>query len=215
MSAEQAVILALLIAAFAAGWFAGGGRGKELPQGEDDDDVAPVESPALEGPPVDEPHVGPAEPPLPEERIVHPREPGEPVLPPGWPGAERDDDAPAAPLPAVVRALDRAAGTLEAAVDRWLDEGTQISPAGRAALGELDRALARLDAAIARLAETEPDSAAPRIAGGALDALREAAELLARFREGHLLDADTSRELSGLEDEVAEARERLRATAAG
>jgi hypothetical protein len=217
VSAEQAVILALLIAAFAAGWFAGGGRGRgALAPGENEEDVAPVESPALEGPPVDEPHVGPAEPPLPEERITpaHDRD-GEPLLPPGWPGADRDDAAPAAPLPATGRALDRAVAAFETALDRWVDDGEEISPAGRAALGEFERALARLDTAVARLAEAEPASRAPRIAGGALDALREAAELLARYRAGHRLDADTSRELSALEGEVEDARAQLRGAAPG
>jgi hypothetical protein len=56
------------------------------------------------------------------------------------------------------------------------------------------------------------DAATARIAGGALDALREARELLDGFRDGRTIDAGISRELDGLEDDVEAARERLRAT---
>jgi hypothetical protein len=186
VSAEQIIVLVLLVAAFAAGWVANGQRGQadldgpDGVPGTDDDLVAPVEAPVLEGPLEDEPPTGPAEPPYPEER-----------------DAER-------PLPGVaaLRALDRALQAYEHVVDRWIEERDAITPAGRATLGELDRAIARLDAAVTRLEDPRQE----RFAGSALDALRDAAEALDGFRAGGTLDAATSKRLHELEDEIEEAR---------
>lgn len=201
MSAEQIVVLVLLVAAFAAGWIANGTRreqtldGPDGVPGTDDDPVSPVDAPALEGPILDEPPVGPSEPPFAEERDVagsaEPSQPGEH----GYNGVS------------ALRALDRAVQAFEHAVDHWLEDRDGITPAGRASLGELDRAIGRLDAAVDRCNGDDPRAA--RLAGGALDALREMAELLGGYRDGRSLDPETSRELDALEDEVAEARDTL------
>ncbi|CAA9502686.1 MAG: hypothetical protein AVDCRST_MAG85-1861 [uncultured Solirubrobacteraceae bacterium] len=107
---------------------------------------------------------------------------------------------------ATLRLLDRAVVAYEAAVERWLDEGADVTPAGKAALGELDRAIKRVDVAAARLEE----GSEPRFSAlDALDALREAARLLQPYREGRAIDAATSRELDRLEDEVRRARSGL------
>ena len=126
----------------------------------------------------------------------------------------RDDDAgpvgerPAAPDPAAaaLRLLDQAASAFEAAVDRWLDEGDAITPAGRAALGELDRAIQRVDVAASRI----PDGTEARFSAlDALDALRQGATLLQPYREGRSLDAATSRSLDAVETELQSARDGL------
>ena len=113
--------------------------------------------------------------------------------------------APSAPDPvaATARLLDRAIAAFETAVERWLDEGDAITPAGKAALGELDRAIQRTDVAAVRIAEgTEPRFSAL----DALEALRQASQLLQAYREGRAIDAGTSRELDRLEDEIGRAR---------
>ena len=172
MSAEQLVVLALLVAAFAAGWFA---RGSDAAQAQDD-------PPTAEVPPPTEP--------LPATPLPAPR----PALP---------TDRVPRPLDVALRALDLANAAYETAVDRWLDEGAEITPAGRAARGELDRAIQRADVAAVRIEEgTEPRFSAL----DALEALREASRLLQAYREGRAIDAGTSRELDRLEDEIGRAR---------
>jgi hypothetical protein len=112
---------------------------------------------------------------------------------------------PSAPDPAAAtaRLLDRAVTAFEAAVERWLDEGDAITPAGKAALGELDRAIQRADVAAVRIEEgTEPRFSAL----DALDALRQASQILQAYREGRAIDAGSSRELDRLEDEIRRAR---------
>lgn len=101
------------------------------------------------------------------------------------------------------RLLDRAIQAMENAVDRWLDEGDAITPAGKAAVGELDRAIQRADVAAARI---EENSEARFAALDALDGLREVAQLLQAYREGRAIDAQASRELDRLEDEIGRAR---------
>ena len=103
------------------------------------------------------------------------------------------------------RALAFASAAYEKAVDRWLDERDEITPAGRAALGELERAVQRLDHAAARVDEV--DEALGDAAFDAVEALRKGAAHLEAFREGRSLDAATSRELDRIEDEVARASE--------
>jgi hypothetical protein len=121
-------------------------------------------------------------------------------------------DPPPDPAAATLRLLDRALAAYEAAVDRWLDEGDAITPAGRAALGELDRAVQRVDVAAARIA----DDGEPRFAAlDALDALREASQLLQPYRDGAPLDAARSRELDKIESEAQSARDALSAAIAG
>lgn len=120
------------------------------------------------------------------------------------------DEAPAVQAPdpakATLRLLDRAVVAYEAAVERWVDEGADLTPAGKAALGELDRAIKRVDVAAARLEEgTEQRFSAL----DALDALREAARRLQPYREGRAIDAATSRELDRLEEEIGRARSGL------
>ena len=181
MSAEQLVVLALLVAAFAAGWFARGGRAG----GQADE----VEGGGF----------APLSPPVPS------------VPPPGAVGLPAGDARPRAlaasasePARDADRALALAAGAYETAVDRWLDERDAISPAGRAAVAELERAVQRLDHAAARLDEV--DETLGDAAYDAVDALRDAVKHLAAFRDGRAIDADTSRELDRIEDEVERAR---------
>lgn len=156
MTGQQIVFLALIVAAFAAGWIARGER-------KEDDGAGGEEEGA------------------------------------------RDASA-SGPDPArdAGRALALAAAAYENAVDRWLDERDAITPAGRAAVGELERAVQRLDHAAARVDEV--DDVLGDAAYDALEALRKAVRHLGAFREGRAIDAPTSRELDRLEDEVARAR---------
>ena len=164
MTAEQLVVLALIVAAFVAGWVARGSGGS----GE-----------AAEAPEAGEPTPGPS------PRTVT-----------AAPGAD--------PVAAAARALALAASAYETAVDRWLDERDQITPAGRAAVGELERAVQRLDAQAARLDELDHPLADAAL--DALDALREGTRELDAFRDGAALDAATSRTLDRVDDELDRAR---------
>ena len=126
------------------------------------------------------------------------------------PAPARSGAAPATgprpdPVADAARALALASGAYETAVDRWLDEADAITPAGRAAVGELERAVQRLDVAFARVDELDDPHADPLL--DALEALQEAARLLDAFRQGRALDGATSRVLDRVEDTVAEARE--------
>ena len=157
MTAEQIVVLALLVAAFVAGWLARGGRSEDGAAAADPGPVPPS-SPA------------------------------------GRPDPVRD----------AARALAFATAAYESAVERWLDERDAITPAGRAAVGELERAVQRLDVAATRLDDADDPRADDAL--DALDALREAAQRLDAFRQGRPLDAATSRALDAVEDDVARAR---------
>jgi hypothetical protein len=179
VTGEQVIVLALLVAAFVAGWVA---RGSDAPRrarggaGDEDDEGAPTApEPAAKG------------------------------------GAPRGPVRPPAPLDVARRALERAIAAYESAVDRWLDERDQITPAGRAALGELDRGIRRLELAASRLPD---DAATARAAALGLDALRDAAGLLEAYRQGRAIDAPTSTSLAEIEDDLAEARDELGAPAA-
>jgi hypothetical protein len=201
MAAVDLVVIALVaVLAFVAGWIlrgrsARGGRGADATETAD--------------------RVGPPTDPLPEAEAPARRREVEPLFttPPPRRGAvsaaEPAGRAPASrpdPAAATLRLLDRAVTAYETAVDRWLDEGAQVSPAGRAAVGELDRAIQRVDVAASRIDErTEARFAAL----DALDGLRSAAKLLDGYRHGRTLDAATSRDLDALEAEVGRAREEL------
>ena len=170
MSAEQVVVLALLVAAFAAGWIArGGGRAEE--------DEASGDAAA-------------------EPAGAAPATARAPLL--------RRTSAPPDVASDAARAVALASAAYETAVDRWLDERDAITPAGRAAVGELERAVQRLDTAAARL--DEADETLGDAAYDALDALRRAVRHLEAFRDGRPLDAATSRALDGIEDELGRAR---------
>ncbi len=186
MTAEQLVVLALLVAAFAAGWIARGGRDEEL--ADEDEGAQTAEVPAA---PPDAARAAP----LPEEGAAAP------PPPPRAPSARPDRVADA------VKALSLAASAYETAVDRWLDERDAITPAGRAAVGELERAVQRLDGATARLDEV--DETLGDAAFDALEALRDAVGHLRAFRDGRALDAATSRDLDRIEEQVAQARAAL------
>ena len=125
------------------------------------------------------------------------------------PAVEEPAPSPSRPDPAsdAARALSLAAGAYETAVDRWLDERDAITPAGRAAVGELERAVQRLDGAAVRL--DEADETLGDAAFDALEALRDAVRQLQAFREGRPLDSETSRELDRIEGELARARAAL------
>ena len=185
MEPETLVALAVVgVAAFIAGWLA---RGRA-----ERDGTAPGATP----PAADAAAAPPARP-----RRVEAR-------PRSADDAQPTEERPSAPDPAAatLRLLDRAASAYEAAVDRWLDEGEAISPAGRAALGELDRAIQRVDVAAARIAE---GTEARFSALDALDALRQGATLLQPYRDGRSLDAATSRSLDAAEAELQRSREGL------
>lgn len=152
------MILLLLVAAFAAGWFARGSGGDATAE-----DAPEPDAPSRSAPP------------------------------------PRPD-----PVADAGRALALASGAYETAVDRWLDEGAAITPAGRAAVGELERAVQRLDVAFTRLDELDDPRADDAL--DALDALREAAGLLDAFRQGSPLDGATSRALDRVDADVARAR---------
>jgi hypothetical protein len=165
VTAEQIVVLVLIVAAFAAGWVARG-------TSEDEE-----EAPAAGG------DAQPA---------------------PARPGPD--------PLGDAARALAIAVAAYETAVDRWLDERDAITPAGRAAVGAVEKAVQRLDVATARLDETDHPLA--DAAWDALDALRDAAKRLEAFRGGAAMDAETSRALDRVDDELARSRAALREAAA-
>ncbi|HEX2085225.1 MAG TPA: hypothetical protein VHF89_06045 [Solirubrobacteraceae bacterium] len=191
MSAEQLVVLALLVAAFVAGWVARGTREEE--EGTDEDEAAAARSGAA----------------------AAAATAAAPAVRSGAAPAVRSGAAAAAAAPRpdpaadAARAVGLASSAYEAAVERWLDERDEITPAGRAAVGELERALQRLDVAAARLDEV--DETLGDAAYDALEALRAAARHLEAFRAGRPLDAATSRELERLEDAVAHARAALEA----
>lgn len=117
MSVDPLIALALLLGAFAAGWFA---RGAGLARAAAD---APVDAPGEEPDAVPDAHVALREEPEPQPE---PR------------------PAPA-PDPAELRAaVDAGARHLAAAVDAWLDDRGGPSADGRRALEGLDRSLEAL-----------------------------------------------------------------------
>ena len=179
MAAETLVALAVVaVVAFVAGWIA---RGRA--------DRAEAAGPETE---------------VHAEPIVVPPRKERGQSPSVSPRNERGQ-SPTAPDPAAAtgRLLDRAITAFESAVDRWLDEGDAITPAGKAALGELDRAIQRADVAAVRIEEgTEPRFSAL----DALEALRQASQILQAYREGRAIDAASSRELDRLEGEIGRAR---------
>ncbi|MDQ3740485.1 MAG: hypothetical protein M3389_06020 [Actinomycetota bacterium] len=181
MTAEQLVVLALLVAAFVAGWVARGGR---------DDEPEEAGSAGSKGSASGGPTAAVSDGP---KGVASGASKG------AAPGGGRPDPAGDAE-----RAISLASAALDTAVDRWLDERDEITPAGRAAVGEVERAVQRLDVAAARLDEV--DETLGDAAYDALDALRTGARLLASFRDGHALDVAASRELERVEDEVARAR---------
>jgi hypothetical protein len=191
VTAEQAVVLALLVLAFAAGWIARG----------------PVERRRAGGGAPDGPGESPVAVPA---TTTEPAMPAAPAAPAAVPVPVARSASPAGrpdPGASTLRALDQATSALETAIDRWLDEGPAITPAGRAAVGEVDRAVGRLDTAVARLRDADPDGAERVLdAEDALDAVREAAGLLDAFRSGAALDGATSRRLDRLQDEAERAR---------
>jgi hypothetical protein len=188
--AEQLVVLALIVAAFAAGWIARGGGG-------DDERAEHAEAP-------------PAGAATPARRLARRAAPG---AEPAAASARRRPSAPRAdPVADAARALALASTAYETAVDRWLDERDAITPAGRAAVGEVERAVQRLDAACARLDELDDPLA--DAAWDALDALRDAVGHLDAFRAGRTLDAATSRTLDGVDRELAHARAAFEASPA-
>jgi hypothetical protein len=193
VTAEQLVVLALIVAAFAAGWLArgAGGSGEASAAPADDDPATPPAPPTP----------APAAPTTPARAAPRARRR---LRPAATPAADPAADA--------ARALALAASAYEQAVDRWLDERDSITPAGRAALGELERAVQRLDTACARLDEVDDPLA--DAAWDALDALREATRHLDAFRNGVALDAATSRALDGIERELAHARAAFEGTRA-
>jgi hypothetical protein len=178
VTAEQIVVLVLIVAAFAAGWVARGGPGEAA---REDDADTPKRRRRRRRPPPDD---------------TVPAAPGRRTRAAPTPRAD--------PVADTARALALAAAAYETAVDRWLDERDAITPAGRAAVGEVERAAQRLDAATARLDELDHPLA--DAAWDALDALRDAARHLDAFRNGAALDAATSRALDRIEDDLADAR---------
>ena len=128
MSAEQLIVLALLIAAFAAGWVArGAGARRTEPEG-----LGPAwDAPVLLGEPETEPQPEPETEPQPE-----PEPEPEPAPEPEPPDPAR-----------LAAAIDSGAHHFEAAVEAWLDDHGEMSPEGDRAIRGLDRALAVLDAA--------------------------------------------------------------------
>ena len=189
MTGTQVIVLLLLVAAFAAGWFA---RGSDAADAQEDPPAAPEDAP----PPTQ---------PLPATPLLQTPAPVQASLP---------TDRVPHPLDVALRAFDLADAAYETAVDRWLDEGAQITPAGRAAVGELERAVRRLDLAAGRLEAAQEDHARElgevRIA---IAALTDATELLGAYRDGRAIDAATDRRLRELEDEVAQSRAALDAGA--
>ena len=182
------VVLVLLVAAFAAGWIA---RGSDAAEAE-----AVADEPAA-------PSAGPRRRFGRRARAGAEPTPASPAAPRA--AASRPSAAPRAdPVADAARALSLASAAYETAVDRWLDERDAVTPAGRAAVGEVERAAQRLDAASARL--DEMDHPLADAAWDALDALREAARLLDAFRRGTALDAESSRALDHIDDELAQAR---------
>jgi hypothetical protein len=214
VTAEQVVVLVLLVAAFAAGWIARGDGGKEAAAEEDAPAPRPgagaatpaTSAPATSAPTAATPATSAPATSAPTAAAARTAAPAGETDPPRRRLRRAARPAPSRPDPATdaARALSLASAAYETAVDRWLDEREEISPAGRAAVGELERAVQRLDHAAARLDEV--DETLGDAAYDALDALRKAARHLAAFREGRALDAPTSRELERLEDEVARAR---------
>lgn len=212
MSGEQLVVLALLVAAFASGWVARGDgplirRRRDRPPADPHPDDPRTSDGGADHP--DSGTFGPpaavaAPAPAPTDPITAPM----PVAAP-LPAAGRPVDRPD-PVGTALKALDRAAAALEQAVDRWVDERDAISPAGKAAVGEVDRAIKRLDLAASHVASTHGDRSEPYFAAlDALDALRAAAGVLGGYREGRPLDASASRELDRVERELADARDAL------
>lgn len=208
MSADQAVVIALLVAAFAAGWFARGGR--------EDDGEEEVEAPPAAAPP---PPARPAPPTRAESAGGGARngpaggaartEPaGGAALTGPSGGAARTEPSGGAgrpdPTADAARWISLASTAFATAVDRWLDERDAITPAGRASVGAVERAVQRLDAAAARLDEV--DEVLGDAAYDALEALRDGAKLLDGFRRGAPLDAAANREIDRIEEEVARAR---------
>ncbi|HEX8205874.1 MAG TPA: hypothetical protein VF587_07440 [Solirubrobacteraceae bacterium] len=187
MSAEQIVVLILIVAAFVAGWVARGGGDGEEEAAEEAGAAPPLASAAI----------SPAAPALAPTTVA-------PASGDARKG-RRGRAAPRAdPVADAARALTLAAAAYEKAVDRWLDERDEITPAGRAAVGEVERAAQRLDTATARLDETDHPLA--DAAWDALDALRDAVRHLDAFRAGHALDGTTSTALDRIEDELERAR---------
>ena len=192
VTGTQLLVLGLLVVAFAAGWFArGGGEAEEeATPAEEQEAVTASAAPATGT-------IAAAGGPIAPTQAVQTTPAPAPATPPQ-------------PRDVALRALDLATSAYDAALDRWLDEGAEITPAGRATLGELDRAIRRVDLAIGRLqaaaGDHEREASEARIA---LSALREAATLLGRFRDGHAIDAAADRQLRELEDDVAQARDAL------
>ena len=125
---ELLIVLALLIAAFAAGWAArGAGARRKEPKG-----LGPSwDEPVLLGDPDPEP-----------EAEAEPQ-------PEADPGPEPEPEPqPEPPDPArVAAAIDAGAHHFETAVDAWLDDHGEVSAEGDRADRGLDRALAVLEAA--------------------------------------------------------------------
>jgi hypothetical protein len=207
VTAEQVVVLVLLVAAFAAGWIARGDGAKEPAAEEDAPPSRPAAgaaTPATSAPATSAPAT--SAPATSAPTAAAPPTATPTADPPRRRLRRAARPAPSRPDPAAdtARALSLASAAYETAVDRWLDEREEITPAGRAAVGELERAVQRLDHAAARLDEV--DETLGDAAYDALDALRKAVRHLGAFREGRALDAPTSRELERLEDEIARAR---------
>lgn len=196
MSAEQLVVLALIVAAFAAGWVArGSGDDEEEAATEGGDDRPPRRRlRRRRGASGDAAAVADAAPAASASAASSTRTAAAPTAVP-----QRAD-----PVADAARALALASAAYEKAVDRWLDERDAITPAGRAVVGEVERAVQRLDAASARLDELDHPLA--DAAWDALDALREATRHLAAFREGAAMDAPTSRALDRIDDDLERAR---------
>jgi hypothetical protein len=184
VTAEQLVVLGLLVAAFVAGWVARGGREEDEVEEPRQDDAAPAPPPAARKPALWRGRTGAA------------AAPSEPA-----PRGTRPD-----PVHDAERALSLAAAAYETAVDRWLDERDAITPAGRAAVGAVEQAVQRLDVAAARLDESDAPDATADAVYDAVRALRDAARRLDAFRQGQAMDAATSRELDAVDDVVARAR---------
>jgi hypothetical protein len=182
VTAEQLVVLGLLVAAFVAGWVARGGREEdELEEATDEAPAAPPRKPALwRGRSA---ATGAAASPDPPRR-----------------GARPD------PVHDAERALSLAAAAYETAVDRWLDERDAITPAGRAAVGAVEQAVQRLDVVAARLDESDAPDAMADAVYDAVKALRDGARRLDSFRQGEAMDAATSRELDAVEAVLERAR---------
>jgi hypothetical protein len=212
MTGTMVLVLALCVASFAAGWFARGSdleeaKAREARRGRrrrgrraDEQPTAEAVAEVVAGAPPG--GIAAAGAPLAAAEVA-------PLHAAAEARAASTSELPR-PGAVALRALDLATSAYEHAVDRWLDEGAAITPAGRATLGELDRAIRRLDLAIGRLdaapGDHEHEKAEARIA---IAALRDAAELLGGYRDGRAIDAAIDRQLRELEDEVAQARAAL------